>query len=128
MRVSDVERQRVVEELRRHCAAGRIDVDEYALRVERAMDAGTLQDLDRLLADLPMLRIAEPAGRALTPRVGDRSGRLLQNRPVATLVVLLSVILVLGVVVITIIGFWAWALVLLAGWLIGLLQGRLRRA
>ena len=29
MRVSDVDRERAVEELRRHCAAGRLDVDEY---------------------------------------------------------------------------------------------------
>jgi DUF1707 SHOCT-like domain len=138
MRASDVERQRAVEELRRHCTAGRLDVDEYASRIERAMGAATLEELDQLLSDLPMLRIAEPAGlransdRAISPRAGtdpgaDRSGRLLESRLIATIVVLLSIAVVVGAVVVTIVGFWAWALVLVAGWLIGLAQGRLRR-
>jgi hypothetical protein len=135
MRASDTERQRAVEELRRHCAAGRLDVDEYASRVERAVSASSLEELDQLLSDLPMLRIAEPASlgskRDLTALAGgrgpDRTGRLLETRLVATLVVVLSVLLVVGAVVITLTGFWAWALVLAAGWLIGLAQGRLRR-
>jgi hypothetical protein len=138
MRASDVERQRAVEELRRHCAAGRLDVEEYASRIERAMGAATLEELDQLLSDLPMLRIAEPAGlqassdRAIsrqpsTGRGSDRSGRLLESRLVATIVVLLSIAVVVGAVVSTLVGFWAWALVLVAGWVVGLAQGRLRR-
>ncbi len=71
MRASDEDRKRTVDELRRHCAAGRLDVDEYASRIERAMLAASLEELDDLRADLPMLRIAEPAGRQTT---GGQSG------------------------------------------------------
>jgi hypothetical protein len=138
MRASDTERQRAVEELRRHCAAGRLDVDEYATRIERAMGAATLEELDQLLSDLPMLRIAEPAGLQAKPvrsvpdeeergRRSDRSGLLVESRLLSTLVVLLSVVVVVSAVVVTIVGFWAWALVLVAGWLIGVAHGRLRR-
>ena len=38
MRASDADRQRVVEELRRHCSAGRLDVDAFAARVEAALE------------------------------------------------------------------------------------------
>jgi hypothetical protein len=135
MRASDTERQRAVEELRRHCAAGRLDVDEYATRVERAVTASSVEELDQLLSDLPMLRIAEPASlrskRDLTAfgagRGPDRPGRLLETRLVATLIVVLSVLLVVGAIVITLTGFWTWALVLAVGWLVGLAQGRLRK-
>jgi hypothetical protein len=137
MRVSDIERQRAVEELRRHCAAGRLDVDEYAQRIEQVLSAGTLEEIDHVLADLPMVRIADPAGsskgRALdlvgSDTVGSSAGRhhRLSGRVAATAVVLLTVVIVVAAVLLAFLASWAWAAVLVAGWLLGLAQARLGR-
>jgi hypothetical protein len=56
LRVSDSERERVVDELREHGATGRLDVDELADRVEHAYRARTRADLAVPLADLPDVR------------------------------------------------------------------------
>ena len=138
MRVSDAERQRVIDELRRHCAAGRLDVDEYAARLERAMTASSLEELDSLRSDLPMLRIGEPAGHS-DPRIWARGSvpdRLSEAkrddgapgglRLAALAVAVLSVALVLAVIVLSVAVSWTWAAVLLAGWVIGVVQGRAR--
>ena len=139
MRASDIERQRTIDELRRHCAAGRIDVDEYAARIEKAMSATSLEELDRLRADLPMMRIADPQGgetgrvwaRPALPGAtpgGSGSGTTpasARNRLTAAALVVLSALVVVSVVVLSAVAEWAWAAVLLAGWLVGLLQGRM---
>jgi hypothetical protein len=164
MRVSDSERQRVIDELRRHCGAGRIDVDEYALRIEKALGAATLQDLDQLLGDLPIIRIADPEGASR--RLGRAStltgGRAVRNgarasvaramdgtsgprgagapggayasgvgavpsRLAATGVVALTMAVVVAVVALALTVSWSWALVLLVGWLVGVVQGRFLR-
>jgi len=135
MRVSDEERQRTIDELRRHCAAGRLDVDEYADRIEQALSATSLEDLDRARGDLPMLRIADPAG-SIGPghSTGDRGGPWsaasggldksgsLSGRLAATAVVLMTVIVVLAAVVLATVTHWVWAALLIAGWLLGLTQ------
>ena len=121
MRISDRERQRAIDELRRHCAAGRLDVDEYSIRIEQAMAASTLEELDRLLADLPMMRIADPE-----PRI--RPGVTMPSRVTAMAIVILAVVLVVTAVVLTLLLSWAWAAVLLTGWLVGIVQSRLRAA
>lgn len=145
MRASDEDRRRTVEELRRHCAAGRLEVDEYASRVERALSASTLQDLDEIRADLPMIRIAEPAGgsvwaggsrhgpgEGLPARRGrgpagsdDRSAAT--RRAAALGLAAITVAVVLAVIAMLLAAEWVWALVLLAGWVVGMLQGRLAR-
>ncbi|HEY3810842.1 MAG TPA: DUF1707 domain-containing protein [Acidimicrobiales bacterium] len=147
MRVSDTERQRAIDELRRHCAAGRLDVDEYATRIEAALAATTLEDLDRVLGDLPMLRIADPAeaaaagsGNGSRRRRGAGSppwgtiagqpgspggGRGWTGRLAASAVVVISVLVVLGAVALAAVVGWSWAAVLLGGWLLGLVQSRL---
>src|SRR5436190_14496501 len=56
IRASDAERERAVEQLREHGAAGRLDVDELADRVEQAYRARTHADLAVPLSDLPDLR------------------------------------------------------------------------
>jgi hypothetical protein len=53
IRVSDHERERAVETLRLHFAAGRLESDELEERIALAYDARTRGDLKRLLADLP---------------------------------------------------------------------------
>lgn len=57
LRASDADRHRVVGELERHTAAGRLTLDEFAERVGRALAATTHGDLAGVLHDLP----AEPA-------------------------------------------------------------------
>src|ERR1700722_4367943 len=135
MRVSDDQRQRVIDELRRHCVAGRLDIDEYAERIEQALAATSLEDLDRALGDLPMLRIADPATSSRVHdngshrRAGSTSDALTgggrRARLAARAVVLVSVMLVLVAVVLALALSWAWAAVLVVGWLVGLAQARL---
>jgi len=53
LRVSDAERQATAEQLKSHFAAGRLDLDEYEERLQRALGAKTRHDLDHLVRDLP---------------------------------------------------------------------------
>jgi hypothetical protein len=53
VRVSDAERQAVVDRLAGHFGDGRLDHAEFDERVGRAMSATTRADLDGLLDDLP---------------------------------------------------------------------------
>ena len=149
MRVSDTERQRTVDELRRHCAAGRIDMDEYSRRIEKAMAAERLEELDAVLADLPILRIADPSAPGETQqrrgRVRDNGrhhfppfaqihalgpvgsspgsdGAFRTTRLASTLTALLAVAVVVTAVVLVVAVSWTWAAVLVAGWIAGILQ------
>ena len=58
-RVSDADRERVVEVLRDHAAAGRLEPDELEDRIGRAYAARYGSDLQAVLAELP----PEPAPR-----------------------------------------------------------------
>jgi hypothetical protein len=129
VRASDADRQGAVEELRRHCAAGRIDVDEFAARIERALAATTLEELDELRGDLPMLRVADPAGPfrvgvAGPPAEGSAGRPAFGRRASALVVALVTVVVVLAAVVLSLVAEWTWAVVLLAGWAAGAFQGR----
>lgn len=53
LRAGDAERERVVEQLREHHEAGRIDVDEFGQRMEAALSARYVDELPPLMADLP---------------------------------------------------------------------------
>jgi len=53
LRASDADREAVVEQLRHHGAVGRLSVDELTGRIEAALEAKTLAQLDSLLVDLP---------------------------------------------------------------------------
>jgi hypothetical protein len=57
MRASDGDRERIVAALQRHTAAGRLSLDEFTERVDRALACRTHADLAALMRDLP----AEPA-------------------------------------------------------------------
>lgn len=52
-RASDAEREAVVERLRTHAVAGRLDIEELATRTEDAYRARTAGELARVLRDLP---------------------------------------------------------------------------
>ena len=58
VRASDSERERAARALRRHYAAGRLELDELERRVEAASTAVTRADLARLFSDLPKQRVA----------------------------------------------------------------------
>jgi Domain of unknown function (DUF1707) len=91
MRASDDDRERVVAELKAHCAAGRLTLDELPDRVERAYAAATLAELEELTGDLPQRRPAatrreparEPSGnRPRIPGVFPFSETIEVDRPV----------------------------------------------
>lgn len=137
MRASDADRQRAIEELRRHCAAGRIDVDEFAARIEAVHGAVTMEELEAIRADLPMMRVADPlgggglwarsAGRSPTgvgPGDAQEEAIGAARRLLAVLIATVSVLVVITAVVMAFASEWVWALVLLVGWVIGVAQGR----
>jgi Domain of unknown function (DUF1707) len=55
LRVGHAERERLVEELKEHTHAGRLELYEFDERVGRAYAARTAGELDALTADLPRL-------------------------------------------------------------------------
>jgi Domain of unknown function (DUF1707) len=55
IRASDADRDRAAALLREHHAAGRLTAEEFHERMEAALAAKTLGELDELLADLPVI-------------------------------------------------------------------------
>jgi hypothetical protein len=55
LRASDADREQIVSALRQHHAEGRLTVDEFTDRMQRAFGAKTFGDLDLLTRDLPPL-------------------------------------------------------------------------
>jgi len=53
MRAGDADRQRIADQLKSALDEGRLDLNEYDERVQRAYSARTYGDLDGLLDDLP---------------------------------------------------------------------------
>jgi Domain of unknown function (DUF1707) len=60
--VSQQERERVVEELRRHMSEGRLDLQEFEDRAGRVYDARTVSELRPVVADLPVPERVGPPG------------------------------------------------------------------
>jgi len=67
LRASDADRDETVELLRRHGGEGRLTLDELRERIEAALEAKTLDDLDRLLTDLPNGHVLPQAPQAPPP-------------------------------------------------------------
>ena len=61
LRASDADRDRAVAELREHTATGRLTLEEFSERVDRAVAARTLSELEEIRGDLPT---AGPVARA----------------------------------------------------------------
>ncbi|HYK30601.1 MAG TPA: DUF1707 domain-containing protein [Streptosporangiaceae bacterium] len=55
IRASDHDRDRTARLLREHHAVGRLDPDEFAERLDKSFQAKTVEELDRLTADLPAI-------------------------------------------------------------------------
>ena len=74
IRASDVDRDRVTALLREHHAAGRLTAEEFHERMEQALDAKTLGELDELLADLPAIdlyQLPDASLRRAPPHLGQ---------------------------------------------------------
>src|SRR5687768_17619707 len=55
------DRDRLVEQLQRHAAAGRLSLDEYAERVDRVLVARTHGELAAVVHDLPLDSMVDAA-------------------------------------------------------------------
>jgi Domain of unknown function (DUF1707) len=116
LRVSDAERNAVVERLSAHFSEGRLDQAEFDERVSQAMAAKTRGDLDGLFDDLPD---PEPAG---APGMGgpvDSSGpyrlrRRHSGRPVLMVALVIALAIALGHTVAAIFVPWFWVAVFVA--------------
>jgi len=120
MRASDADRERTATLLREHHAEGRLTAEEFSERVDRALEAKTIGELDALLADLPGIdlyrlpaagiRPAPPGARRPRSRAGAidrRSGGAVSPQRIAGLV-----------------GFAAISALLFVAWLgLGLVSG-----
>ena len=69
IRASDAERDATVERLSAATGDGRLTLEEFSQRMERATAAKTRAELDRLVADLPA--DAAPGGTAVAERASD---------------------------------------------------------
>ena len=67
VRASDAEREQTVELLRRHSIDGRLTLEEFAGRIERAYEARTRDELAELTRDLPETTTAAPIRRQKSP-------------------------------------------------------------
>lgn len=75
LRASDADRDRTASLLREHHAAGRLTPEEFADRLDRALEAKTIGEIDGLLSDLPGIDLYRLPDAALTRQP-------LQARPV----------------------------------------------
>jgi Domain of unknown function (DUF1707) len=90
IRASDADRDRTAAALREHLAAGRLTIEEFDERLDRAYAAKTLGELDEVMADLPTTDLGQlpsapldrsaadpiPAGRGSDRSLEAAPGRL----------------------------------------------------
>ena len=98
VRVSDAERDEVVEQLSRHTGDGRLTLEEFEQRVEQALNSRTRGELDATLRGLPSA-VTRPARR---PDLGRRL------RPVAVLALVALAIVTMGAWVLWVVVPVAW--------------------
>jgi hypothetical protein len=79
VRVSDADRQVVIEALQRHTGDGRLTLEEFEERVDEVLGARTRADLDATLRELPALHTA--------PQPRSHRGHL-PLRPIAACILL----------------------------------------
>jgi hypothetical protein len=85
VRAADVDRERVLAELQRHTAAGRLSMEEFSERAAAVYRSRTMGELAALTADLP----------PTPPPDADAGGRM-PRTPVIALVLVAVAIVLLG--------------------------------
>jgi hypothetical protein len=122
MRAADADREAVAERLRQAVSEGRLDLDEYDQRLNRAYAAKTYGELDRVLADLPgpAPSLRPQPGNPVRPQHAVRGWLAEQWRPWGTVVSICVAIWVLtAILTLSLPYFWPmwvavpWGLVLL---------------
>lgn len=122
VRAADVDRERVVERLRRAHDEGRLDLSEFDERVAAAYAARTYGDLDALTVDLP----PQPAPATGTSVVPRRAAVPERSAVVAWSTASVLNVLIWGIVAVGV-GEWIypwwvwvagpWGVILLAQWI-----------
>jgi hypothetical protein len=138
IRASDADRDRTTALLREHHAAGRLTAEEFDERMNAALDAKTLGELDDLLADLPLIdlyrlpheslrRPAGPPHQSLMPR--DSGQQLAGRFPVAVgALAVVTGTAIWAVVAVVGLGTWfPWYLLVAIPWLWVLIRRARRR-
>jgi len=83
IRASDADRDRAAAALREHLAAGRLTIEEFDERLDRAYAAKTLGELDELMADLPTADLDQLPGSSLDrPAAGPMPAGRHPDRPI----------------------------------------------
>jgi Domain of unknown function (DUF1707) len=121
MRASDADRDRVAALLREHHADGRLTTDEVRERLDRALEAKTIGDLDALMTDLPHLDLSPQAqslragGSARAPAGPRQPGGGVARQDAALRVAALAVIVAGYCILGLVFGIWwfPWYLVVL---------------
>ncbi len=116
IRVSDTERNAVVERLGAHYSEGRLDQAEFDERVGRAMSAKTRGDLDGLFDDLPDPEPTGASGRGgpIGPAVPYRPRRRGSARPVLMVALVIALMIAVGHTITAIYIPWFWVAVIVA--------------
>ncbi|HYB47458.1 MAG TPA: DUF1707 domain-containing protein, partial [Streptosporangiaceae bacterium] len=70
-RASDADRDRAADALREHLAAGRLTIEEFDDRLDRAYAAKTLGELAEIMADLPATDLGQLPGDSLDRPAAD---------------------------------------------------------
>jgi hypothetical protein len=122
-RAGDSDRQRVTDLLQAHYVAGRLESTELEERIERALGARTLGDLDLLLADLPQTE-APASERSSQARIFGRPERARHRREKPYRAHVISYLMVMSLLVtiwlLTTPGGYFWPVWPMLGWGIGL--------
>ncbi|MGH9139038.1 MAG: DUF1707 SHOCT-like domain-containing protein [Acidimicrobiales bacterium] len=121
LRASDGDRERTVEQLRRHLGEGRLTLEEFEDRAAHAYAAKTIADLTPVLADLPTLapKRSGPPMRQRAPKPAKERGAM--RSPAFRMHLYIWVVLVAFFVVLGIATAGIWPVYPIAG--IGLSVG-----
>jgi DUF1707 SHOCT-like domain len=143
IRAADADRDRAAALLREHHAAGRLTPGEFNDRLEKAMDARTMGELDELMADLPAIdlyQLPDASLRRVPPRPSQAQSLIPRDAgkteldglsPAATAVVawatVATALVAIGLVTAVLIGAlsaWAFAGLVAAalGWMLFLIR------
>jgi hypothetical protein len=127
LRASNDDRQRVLDLLQAHYVAGRLTSSELEERIERAVAARTLGDLDAELTDLPSVPTSPPEGPAhqrrrhskerWMPETSDLNEKGLRAHATSYLLVMAMLVAIWAL---TTPGGYFWPVWPMLGWGIGL--------